>query len=182
MLTLKFGGTSMADAGRILGSADIIIGRAKDNRLSVIASAAAGVSNSLQASVDACTTGKPYEEFVEKLRILHSKICDDIKIKLPNFDCCSVKNKLEPLFVEYEKLLSGCAAFGECPDTVYCRIMGLGELLSTPILEQVLACQGFSVNLLDSRKFIFTTGNQKEGDPDYVKTTQSLAPYKDGGF
>ncbi len=181
MLTLKFGGTSMADAGRILGSADIIIERSKKDRLSVIASAAAGVSNSLQASIDACTSGKPYEEFIEKLRILHSKICDDIKIKLPNFDSSSVMSRLEVLFVEYEKLLSGCAAFGECPDTVYCRIMGLGELLSTPILEQVLACKGQSVELLDSRKFIFTTGNQKEGDPDYSKSSQALLPYKDGG-
>ena len=36
MITLKFGGTSMADARRILASADIIINRGKEDRLSVI--------------------------------------------------------------------------------------------------------------------------------------------------
>ena len=55
MITLKFGGTSMANARRILASADIIINRAKEDRLSVVVSAAAGVSNTLQAAIDACT-------------------------------------------------------------------------------------------------------------------------------
>lgn len=41
MLTLKFGGTSMGSADRMLGSADIIINRAKEDRLCVIVSAVA---------------------------------------------------------------------------------------------------------------------------------------------
>ena len=45
MITLKFGGTSMANARRILASSEIIISRAKEDRLSVVVSAAAGVSN-----------------------------------------------------------------------------------------------------------------------------------------
>ena len=57
MLTLKFGGTSMGNARRILSSADIICKRAKEDRLSVVVSAVAGVSNTLQAAVDACTAG-----------------------------------------------------------------------------------------------------------------------------
>ena len=46
MLTLKFGGTSMGSAKRILDSVEIMIGRAKEDRISVIVSAVAGVSNS----------------------------------------------------------------------------------------------------------------------------------------
>ena len=52
MLTLKFGGTSMGSADRMLGSADIIINRAKEDRLCVIVSAVAGVSNTLQAAIE----------------------------------------------------------------------------------------------------------------------------------
>ena len=54
MITLKFGGTSMANARRILASADIIINRAKEDRLSVVVSAVAGISNTLQSAIDAC--------------------------------------------------------------------------------------------------------------------------------
>ena len=70
MITLKFGGTSMANARRILSSADIIIDSAKEDRLSVIVSAVAGVSNNLQSAIDACTTGIPYINYVEDVRNL----------------------------------------------------------------------------------------------------------------
>lgn len=180
MITLKFGGTSMESARRILGSADIIVGRAKDSRLSVVVSAVAGVSNSLQASIDACVGGQSPDKFVQDLRNTHSDICAELQSKLPGFDSAAVLKKLEPLFVEYEKLLTGCVSFGECPDTIHCRIMGMGELLSSPVMEAVLLAKGQSVILLDSRKFIFTTGNQKEGDPDYVKCAEAVQPFRDG--
>ena len=181
MLTLKFGGTSMGNADRILASAEIIEKRAKDDRLSVVASAVEGVSNRLQDSIDACITGTPADKFVSELRKTHSDICRVLRSKLPGFDSDSVMQKLEPLFLEYEKLLSGVLAFGECPDTVHCRIMGMGELLSNPILEAVLLAKKQSVLLLDSRKFIFTTGKQKEGDPDYVRSAEALQRHRDGG-
>ena len=44
MLTLKFGGTSMGSARRMLDSAAIMIGRAEQDRISVVVSAVAGIS------------------------------------------------------------------------------------------------------------------------------------------
>ena len=66
MITLKFGGTSMESARRILSSADIIISRAKSERVSVVVSAVAGVSNKLQESIDACVKGMRAENFVHE--------------------------------------------------------------------------------------------------------------------
>lgn len=180
MLTLKFGGTSMSDAERILSSAEIIVNRAKEDRLSVIASAASGVSNFLQSSIDSCISGESYEKFVVEIKEKHHKICLDLHQKIQEFDSEKVFDKLMPIFTEFEKLLSGIIAFGECPDTVYCRIMGMGELLSNPILEEVLKALGQNVILLDTRDFIVTNGNQKEGDPDYSVCTENFMPYRDG--
>lgn len=42
MLTLKFGGTSMGSARRMLDSVDIMTSRAKTGRISVVVSAVAG--------------------------------------------------------------------------------------------------------------------------------------------
>ena len=137
MITLKFGGTSMANARRILASADIIINRGKEDRLSVIVSAVAGVSNTLQSAIDASTTGIVGTNYVTDLRNIHNEICLELQSKLPGFDAEKTMAKIEPNFVELEKLLAGCVSFGECPDTVYCRIMGMGELLSAPIMELV---------------------------------------------
>ena len=85
MITLKFGGTSMANARRILASSEIILNRAKEDRISVVVSAVAGVSNSLQAAIDATTTGISGDTHVSDLRNTHNEICLELQSKLPGF-------------------------------------------------------------------------------------------------
>ncbi len=180
MLTLKFGGTSMGNARRILNSVEIMTGRAKSGRISVIVSAVAGVSNSLQAAIDAAVSGQEPSSFIEKIRKVHEGICEELQSSVKGFDGSKVLKKIEPNFTELEKLLSGVAVFGECPISIHCRIMGMGELCCVPIVNEVLKAKNQSVLQLDSRNFIFTSGNQKEGDPDYTRTAEAFGPYKDG--
>lgn len=180
MLTLKFGGTSMGSARRILDSVNIMTGRAEKDRISVIVSAVAGVSNALQAAIDGCITGGRAETYVENIRKTHVDICIEIESALKGFDAKEVLKRIEPNFTELEKLLSGVSSFGECPESIHCRIMGMGELCCVPIVNAVLQAKGQNVLLLDSRRFIFTTGSQKEGDPDYARSSTALARYRDG--
>ena len=105
MITLKFGGTSMANARRILASSEIIISRAKEDRLSVVVSAAAGVSNTLQSAIDACTGGIAGTNYVNDIRNTHNEICLELQSKLPGFDAEKTMARLEPNFTELEKLL-----------------------------------------------------------------------------
>lgn len=180
MLTLKFGGTSMGSARRILDSVNIMIGRAQQDRISVIVSAVAGVSNALQAAIDGCVTGGNPSSYVESIRKTHSDICAEIASSIQGFDAKDVLKKIELNFAELEKLLNGVASFGECPESIHCRIMGMGELCCVPIVNAVLQAKNQNVLLLDSRRFIFTTGSQKEGDPDYARSSTALARYRDG--
>ncbi|MBQ9239152.1 MAG: bifunctional aspartate kinase/homoserine dehydrogenase I, partial [Treponema sp.] len=179
MVTLKFGGTSMENARRMIGSADIIVGRAEKSRVSVIVSAVAGVSNMLEESIASCIAGEAPDKFISRLKCIHTDICQELETQVAGFSVCDAVGRIEPIFFEYEKLLAGCRAFGECPDTVQCRIMGIGEQLSAPIMELLLTAKQQRVVLLDSRRFIFTVGNQKEGDPDYVRTNDALRPFGD---
>ena len=182
MLTLKFGGTSMGNARRILDSTDIIIEQQKKERVSVVVSAVAGVSNKLQESIDGSIRGENPERFVKDLRAVHLEICRELQSKLPGFDSDAVMKSLEDKFVELQNLLTAVVAFGECTDTAHCRIMGMGELLCVPIVEAVLLAKKQSVIVLNSRKFIMATGNQKEASADYAKTAELLRPYCDGEY
>lgn len=182
MLTLKFGGTSMGNARRILDSTDIVIEQQQKERVSVIVSAVAGVSNKLQESIDGSIRGENPERFVKELRAVHLEICRELQSKLPGFDSDSVMKGLEDKFVELQNLLTAVVAFGECTDTAHCRIMGMGELLCVPIVEAVLLAKKQSVIVLNSRKFIMATGNQKEASADYAKTAELLRPYCDGEY
>ncbi|MDR2897770.1 MAG: aspartate kinase, partial [Spirochaetaceae bacterium] len=195
MVTVKFGGTSMGSAERIYTAADIIHERAGKEDVSVIVSAVAGVSNLLQESITACTTvgnstqvstaTVPAEQVpaavTERVRSIHGKIIAEMEEKLPSFNIAYVNGRLEPLFAEYERLLNAVAAFGECPVSIHCRIMGMGELFSAPIMEETLRCRGLDIALVDSRDVIFTVGFQAEGDPDYTKTNAALSPYRASG-
>jgi len=180
MLTLKFGGTSMGCAKRILDSVEIMIERAKTDRISVIVSAVAGVSNALQAAIDGCVTGVDAKNFTSDIRKTHEDICAELHSAVKDFKAEEVMAKIEDNFVELEKLLSGLVTFGECPKSIYCRIMGMGELCCVPIVNAVLLAKKQRVLTLDSRKYLFATGNQAEGDPDYTRTAQALGPYRDG--
>ena len=71
MITLKFGGTSMGSAQRMIDSAAIMLGRAQDDRISVVVSAVAGVSNKLQESIDACSSGADADKFVQEIQDIH---------------------------------------------------------------------------------------------------------------
>ena len=94
MLTLKFGGTSMGSARRIMDSVEIMCGRAKQNRISVIVSAVAGVSNALQAAIDGCVTGGSASTYVESIRKTHADICAEIQVTLKGFDSKEVLKKI----------------------------------------------------------------------------------------
>ncbi|MCM1322059.1 MAG: bifunctional aspartate kinase/homoserine dehydrogenase I [Bacteroides sp.] len=179
MVTLKFGGTSMGNARRMLNSAAIIASRAEKERVSVVVSAMAGISNTLQEGIDSCAAGGDPEQYAARIRDAHLAVCGDLKAALPAFDESAASEKLEPVLAECARLLSAVSAFGECPASVHCRIMGTGELLSAPIMEEILRAQGHSVVLIDSRNVIFTTGRQTEGDPDFSRTLDAFKPYRE---
>ena len=134
MITLKFGGTSMGSASWIINSANIIINRAKTDRTSVVVSAVAGVSNLLQESILTCCTEDRSVEYGKSLKKIHGDICKGIQKQCTDFDAKKVLNSLSPMFDEYERLLKAIVSFGECPTSIHCRIMGMGELLSAPVI------------------------------------------------
>ncbi|HNY22112.1 MAG TPA: aspartate kinase, partial [Treponemataceae bacterium] len=190
MLVMKFGGTSMGSAGRMCNSVDIIADRSKKDRLGVIVSAVGGVSNRLQDSIECAkqyytaATG-PFSTSTTtdaaEIRRLHSEIVSDLAKAIPGYDAASVTAELEPLFAEYDRLLSAVASFGECPESVEARIMGLGERLCVPIVAALLRARGEDVEVLDSRKFIITEGRLTEGDPLYERTDSNFVPYRESG-
>ncbi|NLM00170.1 MAG: bifunctional aspartate kinase/homoserine dehydrogenase I [Treponema sp.] len=182
MITLKFGGTSMGSAQRMFDSASIMVEKAKEGRISVVISAVAGISNMLQDSIDTAIAKENTEKYIEDIRSTHITICNDLEKMVKNFDKISVMTKVDAVLTSYENFLNAVSTFKECPVSIQCHIMGLGELMSTPIVEGLLTALGLIVELVDSRKVIFTTGNQAEGDVDYVRTVQAFRPYAEGSL
>ena len=126
MVTLKFGGTSMGTAARIFDSARIMQKRAKEDRVSIIVSAVAGVSNMLLASIESCARGKDGANFVQQIERVHSDIAKELEVLW--FKADTVLAALQIHLREYERLLDAVRVVGECPASVHARL-GVMRLL-----------------------------------------------------
>lgn len=177
MISLKFGGTSMANAQRMLNSASIVLSRSEKEAVSLIVSAVAGVTNLLQESIDMVMTqtGCDIQNWVEKIEAIHTNIIKDLESSLGNAAMKKAEEGLDGLYKEYSLLLNAVKALGECPDSVSAKILGLGERFSAPIMQGILDAKGQKTILLDSRDYIISTGDILEGDPDYQATHKAFS-------
>ncbi len=186
MLVMKFGGTSMGSAERMNSSLAIIAQRAQDNRVCVVVSAVGGVSNRLQAAIDEAMRTKDEQSadvasLVEPFVSIHNTIIDELSRFAPGFRPDVVHQAIEPLFDEYSRLLTAVNAFGECPQSIECRIMGLGERACIPIMAELLHTRFPAVTVLDSREYIITSGGKlSEADPVYDQIIQNFAALASG--
>lgn len=213
MIVMKFGGTSMGSAARMINSAGIILSRSAEDRTGVILSAVGGISNRLQNAVDeavayfafqenkedddsdagvfydvdehdeqpvpdsAAGDGVPApEKIVKEIIHIHEGIIDELEKAVNGFRKGNVLEELRPLFSDLHRLVNAISTFGECPSTIYCRIMGMGERLCLPIAAEILRAKGENVQVLDIRDYIITEGNPLEGDPVISKITKAFAP------
>ncbi len=190
MLVMKFGGTSMGNAARMLNSAEIIAERAGVGRVCVVVSAVGGISNRLQKGVaDAlaasATPGDPQTlaaAIARDVRAAHAGIVAEVARSLPAFRPEPVTAAHEALHAEHERLLSAIISFAECPESVEARVMGLGERLCVPVMDEILRARGLDIETLDSRKIIMTDGGRlTEADPVFPAVEAALAPYRESG-
>ena len=186
----------MGSAERMLKAVSIMQGRAAKGRIAVIVSAVGGVSDRLQAAIDQALADflalskedkgfparqdeSPSSGIARGIIETHELILSDLEAALPSFNIEAVKIELQLLFAELSRLVNAIAVFGECPDTIYCRIMGMGERLCVPIVAEILRASGEDVLEIDSRDYIITEGNIREGEPVVSRIAELLAPLRD---
>ncbi len=190
MLVMKFGGTSMGNAARMLNSAEIIAERAAHDRVCVVVSAVGGISNRLQKGIAealaaADTADDPQTlaaTLARDVREAHAAIVAEVARTLPSFRVAEVTAAHEALHAEHERLLSAIASFAECPESVEARVMGLGERLCVPVMDEILRARGMDVETLDSRKFVITEGGKlTEADPVFAAIESAFSIYRESG-
>lgn len=181
MVSLKFGGTSMANAKRMLNSASIVLSRSEKEATSLVVSAVAGVTNLLQESIDTVLTQeKPDIHLLAmKIEIIHRDIIKDLHLMANENLYDELLIVVDALCKEYTLLLNAIKILGECPDSVTAKILGLGERFSAPIMKAILESKGQKVFLLDSRDYIIATGDLLEGDPDFQATYDAFAKIRE---
>ena len=183
----------MGSAERMLKAAEIIQSRAAAGRVGVIVSAVGGVSNRLQAAIDQAIadfakseeSGRAAGDDAESSALVggimetHLQILQELAAAIPSFDADAARLKISPLFAELRRLVKAIAVFGECPDTIYCRVMGMGERLCLPIIAEALRSALGDVLEIDIRDYIIIEGDLREGEPVLSRIAELFAPLRD---
>jgi len=182
---MKFGGTSVGDAGRIRGAANIAAEASKKQSVVVVVSAMSGVTNMLIAAAGKAAAGDEAagEALTSSLQTKHHAAIGDL--------ITSIEKRRE-LLAEIDSLIEraanycrGCALLGELSPRALDVIAGTGERLTARITAAVLREQGYRGVAFDATDLIVTDdvhgGARPLAVPTRAKTQAALVPLLEAG-
>ena len=180
MIVHKFGGTSVGDAGRFAGVADILIGHhgetsgAAGCEIVVVLSAMSGVTNQLIAGARAAAEGRDtvYRETKAALLSRHLGVVDALLNH--SRERLEVGGLIEDRLHELERLYRSIAVLGELTARGRDVVASFGEPLSTSILAAVLRERGVRAQAITATQLIVTDDNFGKAKPLMEQTRQRL--------
>jgi aspartokinase/homoserine dehydrogenase 1 len=175
MIVLKFGGTSVANAERIKGVADIISGiQKKDKKVAAVFSAFGGVTDDLiRTSKLAAERKKEYLEVFEKIKDRHRKAIAELQLGKDK----SLNSFVEASFSELHDLLHGVFLVRELSLRTLDFISGFGEYLSTRIITSYFSSKNIPASFLDAKQFIRTDEQFGNAKVDFNITNKNICDY-----
>lgn len=145
MRVLKFGGTSVANAERVLNVADIAEKKREQGQVALVLSAPAKITNYLVAMIEKTAEGEEPLTQVREAEQIFANLLQGLRENQPGFDYQGLKDKVEREFAEIKHILHGISLLGQCPDSINAAMICRGEKLSIAIMESVLQARGYNV-------------------------------------
>jgi aspartokinase/homoserine dehydrogenase 1 len=162
---MKFGGTSVGDAGCIARAAQIIAAAAKENTCVAVVSAMSGVTNRLIDAAKKAATGDSTEgaNLIKVLRGQHATALEtlvkDTEIRR------RVMQKLDVVLGEAQRLCDGTALLRELTPRTLDEISSLGERLSAPIVAEAVKALGLRSESIEATELIVTDAYHGGAEP-----------------
>jgi len=172
MIVMKFGGTSVEDSAAIERAAGIVLGRL-EQRLVVVVSALARVTDSLLAMSHAATSGS-LPEAMDLLQQVRSRHLQVLSALVSGADEAAVRERIHALADALQDVLRGVATLGELSPRTTDTILSTGELLSSAIVSAAFQSRGIPSALVDSRRCIVTDATHTRAVPLFDETADRL--------
>ena len=178
MQVLKFGGTSVANAGNINKAIQIIREAAQKDKTVVIISALGGITDTLlQCGTMAAAGNETYKEKLQSAEQLH---LETVKQLIPVTQQSSLLSLVKKLCNEIEDVCNGIFLLGELSPRTIDRILSYGELISSQIVSEGLRTAGIDNTWKDSRELIITDSMFTHAVVDFKTTNQLIHDYFSG--
>jgi aspartokinase/homoserine dehydrogenase 1 len=172
MVVLKFGGSSVANAGNIKKVIEIVNDKSKNDRLIVVASALGGITNLL----DECgkTAGRGEEKFKEILDDIERRHFEVIINLFPLKNQSGIKAGIKMLLNELEDICLGVFLLQELNPMSRDKLLSFGERMSGLILSEAFNFYGIPMDYVDAREVIITDDSFGRGHVDFQETKRRV--------
>jgi aspartate kinase len=169
----KFGGTSVGDADRMAAAADIVLQASRRARVVVVASAMAGVTDSLVAAADAARRGER-QLAVETLRAVLARHQAALAASAVQ-DAGRIVSQLDQLGEEAIDMVKAVSHLRQLSPSTRDRLLSLGEKLSVRLLAGVMRQRGLDAEAMDADEFLETDDSFGEANPVPGVVNRSIA-------
>ncbi len=171
MKVLKFGGTSVGSAERILSVLEIVKSRSSE-QLVVAVSAFGGVTNDLIVMSEAAAAGDT--NYVEHLKRLEDRSLNIVRGLIPVVKQSGVLARVKVLLNELEGVLQGVYLVGELSPKTYDFVVSFGERISSEVITRAFALHGLECEWIDAREVIRTDQQHGNAKVDFETTNQAI--------
>jgi len=173
MVVMKFGGTSVGSAERILQLIRIVRERSSRTPVMVVVSAMSGVTNLLEEACNkAAAQDEGFKSVVEAIARRHDECIGSIPFS-PAVSAKLIIQVREPL-QRLGEICKGLFLVGDLTAKTKAHIMSYGELLSSRIVAAAMEHEGLSPEWIDSRKVIVTDHQYLSARVDFAKTNKRI--------
>lgn len=166
MRVLKFGGTSVADAQRVINVSEIAINTSIQVQTALVLSAPAGVTNILVSMVKSALAGSDCKNEFNALDQIIRPLITNLSAQYPKFEGEKVLAFYEDIVSELQRRVSGVTLLGSCPDPVAAYIECRGEALSIAIMSELLRAREQQVQVIDPVEILVCDGKFLESSVD----------------
>lgn len=170
----KFGGTSVRDRSAIGRVAEIIADRTDGNRLGIVVSAAAGVTDALIALLSTAKQGGSYDAAIEHLCARHANLLGELFA-----DPTAIAHALHTALVrdsdDIRAVLRSVALGCDYSDATVDLVSGYGEIWMARMLAAFLAAKGLDVAFLNARDVLFVDHGETGAVVDWETSSRALS-------
>jgi len=175
---MKFGGTSVSGAERLRAVAGQVRAAVAEERVLVVVSAMAGVTDLLIAGIGAAEAGGN-PGAAERFAALHREVCDELAPDLGPGPVAAVARRLADLGDEVARLLAAAAILRSCPGAARARICASGERAASVLLAGLLRAGGLPCLELDPCAVLPCEGDALEAVPLPGQIRERLAGFRE---
>lgn len=171
MQVLKFGGSSVANAGNIKKVIDIIEQKIKKDTTIVVVSALGGITDLLLESCTLAASGN--ENYKEQLLLIEQRHLQAVRELIPITSQSAILSFVKTHCNEIEDICNGIFLLRELSARTRDRMSSYGELLSSKIIAAALPAAHWT----DSVKLLKTNSGYGNAVVDFVLTDTNICRY-----